>query len=674
LHNQKMVLVEFNAEPNTHLSVLPINEKLEIQEEETQFPIDLIPYQHISIDPWTTKALTREQKSALASNVQLCRDAIVFFTAKGGASGYGGHTGGAFDMMPEVCIIDALFRACPDKMVQTFFDEAGHRVATQYLFAVLRGHMPAKMLLGYRCGHSGLPGHPELGRTPGISFSSGRLGHLWPHLNGVCCAEPSKIVCCFGSDGSQMEGDNAEAARFAAANRLNIKLFIDDNDVTISGHPSSYLGPYNVGRTLEGHGIKTVDVDGEDLDALFSAIQQAVTCDGPFAVVIKRKMCPSLQGVEGTCEGHEAVAVPAAVQYLQAQGHATAAQLLTKTVKTKDPYPQYLGAGKFGAPRQAFGEAVAKILGQMQSAEERRKRVLVVDSDLEGSCGLKKIRESWPEVYINSGVMERANFSACAGFGFASKERQGIFGTFAAFQEMILSEITMARLNFCNVLCHFSHSGVDDMADNMCHFGQNNFFADNGLAEESSPQTQLFFPADVHQMTQVIERIFFEPGLRFVYSTRSKVPELLDKDGKPIYAGDRKFEPGCDDVVSGSGIPCTGYIVSYGDALYRSLDAVHRLHQEGIVVGLVNKCHLNCVDEEVMQLIGKSSFVVVVESQNTKTGLGIRFGTWLLERGLSPKFVRCGTHADGCGGMWEHAYHQGYDPESIMSVVRKVMA
>ena len=28
-------------------------------------------------------------------------DALVCFTSLGGASGYGGHTGGAFDMMPE---------------------------------------------------------------------------------------------------------------------------------------------------------------------------------------------------------------------------------------------------------------------------------------------------------------------------------------------------------------------------------------------------------------------------------------------------------------------------------------------------------------------------------------------------------------------------------------------
>jgi transketolase len=43
-----------------------------------------------------------------------------------------------------------------------------------------------------------------------------------------------KTVFCLGSDGSQQEGDDAEAARLAAAQGLNVKLFIDDNDVTIA--------------------------------------------------------------------------------------------------------------------------------------------------------------------------------------------------------------------------------------------------------------------------------------------------------------------------------------------------------------------------------------------------------------------------------------------------------
>ena len=78
--------------------------------------------------------------------------------------------------------------------------------------------------------------------------------------------------------------------------------------------------------------------------------------------------------------------------------------------------------------------------------------------DLEGSTGLKVIHQKHPEVFIPSGIMERGNFSAAAGFGF-DKDKTGVFSTFSAFLEMVISEITMARLNDCNVLSHFSHSG-----------------------------------------------------------------------------------------------------------------------------------------------------------------------------------------------------------------------
>jgi transketolase N-terminal domain/subunit len=52
------------------------------------------------------------------------------------------------------------------------------------------------------------------------------------------------------------EGNDAEAARLAVAQNLNIKCFFDDNDVTIAGHPSEYLKGYDMKKTLEGHGMK----------------------------------------------------------------------------------------------------------------------------------------------------------------------------------------------------------------------------------------------------------------------------------------------------------------------------------------------------------------------------------------------------------------------------------
>eukprot|EP00747_Dinoflagellata_sp_TGD_P162248 gnl/TRDRNA2_/TRDRNA2_179640_c0_seq1.p1 gnl/TRDRNA2_/TRDRNA2_179640_c0~~gnl/TRDRNA2_/TRDRNA2_179640_c0_seq1.p1 ORF type:complete len:556 (+),score=122.70 gnl/TRDRNA2_/TRDRNA2_179640_c0_seq1:493-2160(+) len=534
--------------------------------------------------------------------------------------------------------------------------------------------MPAARLLHYREGHAGLPGHPEYGTTPGVGFSSGRLGHLWPHVNGVCRAEPGKVVCMVGSDGSQMEGNDAEAARVAAANGFNVKLFIDDNDVTIAGRPSQYLKGYDVGQTLRGHGIEVAEVCGEDIDSLFLAMRRAVISEGPFAVVIKRNMCPGIEGVEGSCNGHDVIDTASAIRYLEARGREEAVAVLRSVKKTQDPHGPYLGAGAMGACRQEFGESVVRVLNGLGSPEERRAKVFVVDSDLEGSCGLKKIREKCPEVFVKSGIMERANFSACAGFGFGDDTRQGVFATFAAFQEMVISELTMARLNHSNVLCHFSHSGVDEMADNQCHFGINNFFADCGLEDEHAPKSQLFFPADVHQMDKVVQRVFWEKGLRFIYTSRSKTPELLDENGRRYFGEGYTFELGRDDFLCGANGQCAGYIVSYGDALYRCLDAVRRLRAEGLMVGLVNKCHANVVDEEALRKIGTSGFVLVVESQSTKTGLGIRMGTWFMERGLHPRYARIGTHREGCGGIWEHAYHQGYDSESVMEKARKLAA
>lgn len=633
---------------------------------ERSFPIDLGAYKPLALDP-SNPTLTDEQRQTLKANIQLCRDAIVFFTATGAARGVGGHTGGPYDTVPEVVILDALFRGAPDKFVPIFFDEAGHRVATQYLMAALHGDLPFEQLAHYREAHSRLPGHPELGLTPGVKFSSGRLGHLWPYINGVAMANPGKVVICLGSDGSQQEGNDAEAARLAVAKNLNVKLIIDDNDVTIAGHPSEYLPGFSVAKTLTGHGVNVSVGDPEDIDDLYRRICEAVTTDGPIAVVNKRKMAVGIDGIEGSTHGHDVIPVDKAIAYLEKHGQTAAVEYLKNIQKPKLPYT-FLGVSeKWDSNRNVFGDAVVSVLSRM-SPEERKEKVMCIDSDLEGSCGLKKIHDAYPDIFVASGIMERGNFSAAAGFGM-EKGKQGIFGTFSAFLEMCISEITMARLNYSNVLCHFSHCGVDDMADNTCHFGLNNMFADNGL--DDGYETRLYFPADAGQMKACVEAVFFDPGLRFIYSTRSKVPQILDENGNNFYGEGYTFVPGKDEVVREG---TAGYVISFGDGLYRALDAVEKLKQQGVDVGLINKPTLNVIDEEMLAKVGKAPFVLVVEALNRRTGLGSRFGSWLLERGLTPKFAHLGIHKEGCGGLWEQFPYQGLDPDSIIKKVKELVS
>ncbi len=629
------------------------------------FPLDVSQYKPLSLDPGQEK-LTPDQRAQWETNIGVMRDTLIFMTAVANAKGLSGHTGGPYDIAPEFLLADGFMRGS-NKVYPVHFDEAGHRVAIQYAIAALNGEMPLRKLLHYREYGEGLYGHPERDVELGVKFSSGRLGHMWPMANGVALANPGKAVIVYGSDGSQMEGNDAEAARAAVAQNINIKLLIDDNNVTIAGHPQNYMPGYDVAKTLTGHGMAVDAGEGEDLDALFDRFRKALQTDGPVALVNRRVMAPGVPDIEGKPAAHEVISVESAIKYLEPRGHKEAIEYLQSVKKPKSAYV-YLGSTpEMERNRANFGKIVCSILEKM-SPEERKERVLAIDSDLEGSTGLKDIRVNFPEVFFNGGVMERSNFSIAAGFGF-EQGKQGIFATFSAFLEMVISEITMARLNHANALCHFSHAGVDEIADNTCHFGVNAFFVDSGLPELG--QTRLYYPSDPLQFRACVETIFWDPGLRFVFSTRSGTPFILKEDGSKFFdpANGYQFRPGKDEIIrEGS----AGYVVSYGEMLYRALDAVERARQEGLDVGLINKATLNVPDEEMLEKVGQAPFVLLVETQNANSGLGVRYGTWLLRRGFTPRYDYMAATRAGNGGLGEQVTWQGLAPDDIRQRIQQL--
>ena len=179
------------------------------------FPVSTDGYKPLSLDP-ANASLTDAQRKQLQTNIDLYRDVIVFFTSVAGAKGLSGHAGGPYSIVPETLIAEGFMRGS-DRVYPVCFDEAGHRVAIQYALAAFNEEIPFEKLLHYREADHGLYGHPELDTELGIKFSSGRLGHMWPFINGVARAHPDKNVVLLASDGSQMEGNDAEAARLAVA-------------------------------------------------------------------------------------------------------------------------------------------------------------------------------------------------------------------------------------------------------------------------------------------------------------------------------------------------------------------------------------------------------------------------------------------------------------------------
>ena len=393
------------------------------------FPIDVNRF--IKLDLSLDKRLSNKDRDSLTKNIELMRDAIVATTAFARAKGIGGHTGGPYDIVPEVIVVDAL-RDGGVPIHDEFFDEAGHRSALQYVRGAIRGKLDSEKLMHYREYGSGLAGHPEPELLDCIDFSTGRLGHAAGHVNGVAMANPREAVIMFGSDGAQMEGNDAEAARLAVANNLNVKWIIDDNNVTIAGHPENYMSGFDVGKTLEGHGFKTFTCDGEDYAKVHDSIVASLKVNGPAAVICKRVMGPGIPDLEGTCNLHDVIPFDTGVKYLTDRGHSEAVKILEEIAAAKNEMTaiEFKGSGEKGACRKQFGTSVANVLREM--SKEERKRVHAFDSDLEGSVGLTTIREEFPDCFTSAGVQERGNYLAAAGFG----SQEGNLGILPHFQRL----------------------------------------------------------------------------------------------------------------------------------------------------------------------------------------------------------------------------------------------
>ena len=152
-----------------------------------------------------------------------------------------------------------------------------------------------------------------------------------------------------------------------------------------------------------------------------------------------------------------------------------------------------------------------------------------------------------------------------------------------------------------------------------------------------------------------------------VKKVRSNFPSSRSASSQFFVAA---FQPGKDDLVRDGS---DGFIVAFGDTLYRAIDAAETLEEQGYKVGVVNKPTLNVVDEEALKKIAGSGFVLVAETQNQVTGLGSRFGTWLLERGYTPRYKHLGIAKPGEGGGLEQVGFHGLEPEHLVAAVKELV-
>ena len=75
----------------------------------------------------------------------------------------------------------------------------------------------------------------------------------------------------------------------------------------------------------------------------------------------------------------------------------------------------------------------------------------------------------------------------------------------------------------------------------------------------------------------------------------------------------------------------------------------------------------------MMKRLAGVPFVLVTEGWNVRTGLGSRFGSYLLQAGFKGRYDHIGTNREGSGGLWQQMGHQGLDPAGITRALETLL-
>ena len=138
---------------------------------------------------------------------------------------------------------------------------------------------------------------------PGIDVTSGSLGHCVGVGAGMAISykrkNQSKNVYVIISEGELYEGSTWEALLFAKHNKLdNLKVIIDINSLIILGKTEDCLNLNPIKDKILGLGIKTLEVDGHNINDLIKAFENKNE-KGEFSCIlaktIKGKGCKIME-------------------------------------------------------------------------------------------------------------------------------------------------------------------------------------------------------------------------------------------------------------------------------------------------------------------------------------------------------------------------------------------
>ena len=207
-----------------------------------------------------------------------------------------GHPGGslsAADIMTalyfDILSIDPKNPLDPER--DRFILSKGHACPAWYTCLALRGFFPVEELITLRKFNSRLQGHPVAGKCPGIDASTGSLGVGFGQAVGMALeakmtGKKYRIYAVLG-DGELNEGMVWESCNIVAKFHLdNLIPIVDNNGLQNDGFGKDIMPLGALAPRFEAAGLKTLSINGNQMEEILPALDQAKSNTGKPLVII----------------------------------------------------------------------------------------------------------------------------------------------------------------------------------------------------------------------------------------------------------------------------------------------------------------------------------------------------------------------------------------------------
>ncbi|XP_068619892.1 transketolase-like protein 2 [Battus philenor] len=508
-----------------------------------------------------------------------------------------------------------------DPSADRFILSKGHAAPILYAAWAEAGLFPVDELKNLRKLDSDLEGHP----TPRLSFvdvGTGSLGQGLAVAAGMAYVgkyfdqAPYRVYCLVG-DGEAAEGSIWESLHFASHYKLDNLVVIFDVNRLGQSEPTSLQHQMDVyAARLKAFGLNTLIVDGHDVSELVKAFDEAATVSGkPTAVVAKTFKGRGFPGIEdaenwhGKALGAEGEKI---IKHLQSQIKNPSLSLKPRAPLAEAPAvhiadvslsaPPSYKKGELVATRLAYGTALKKIA-------DTNMRVIALDGDTKNSTFSDKLRNAYPERFVECFIAEQNMVGVAT--GAACRDRTVAFAsTFAAFFTRTFDQIRMGAISQSNINLAGSHCGVSIGEDGPSQMGLEDLALFRAV-----PTATIFYPSDAVSTERAVELAANTRGICYLRTSRPNTAV--------IYPNDEVFKVGQAKIVRQSSSDRV-LLIGAGVTLHEALAAAAALHQQGVEARVLDPFTVKPLDAAAVLKHARAvgGRVVVVEDHYQAGGLG----------------------------------------------------